>query len=104
MIDRTALRIYADALPSGFPLILPKELVLALIDGASQEASVPPSDDVGAVNDRMLTAKEAAGRLGMSREWIYKHAHRLPFALRVGRRAIRFSERGITRWQERRRP
>ena len=53
--------------------------------------------------DRLLRAQEAAARLGMSRRWLYAHASELPFARRVSAGAVRFSERGMERWQATRR-
>ena len=48
--------------------------------------------------DRLLTVRQAAPVLGMSEDWLYRHAHRLPFACRTGRRSVRFSERGLKRY------
>ena len=51
--------------------------------------------------DRLLTADEAAKRLGVKIRWIY--GHDLPFVVRLPRsRAVRFSERGIAKWLARR--
>src|SRR6266852_7166890 len=47
--------------------------------------------------ERKLSAKEAAGRLGVSTAYLYKNARRFPFALRIGRRLL-FSSRGLERW------
>jgi excisionase family DNA binding protein len=47
--------------------------------------------------DRLLTVEEAAQKLGLSRDWCYRQAKRLPFAVRIGRQ-LRFSERGIERY------
>jgi excisionase family DNA binding protein len=52
--------------------------------------------------DRLLTADEAARRLGMSKRWLYANASTLPFARRLSGRAVRFSERDLERWQTRR--
>jgi excisionase family DNA binding protein len=48
--------------------------------------------------DRLLTVDEASKRLGESRDWTYRHAHKLPFTVRNGRRHLRFSEHGINRY------
>jgi excisionase family DNA binding protein len=48
--------------------------------------------------DRLLDVREAAARLGMSADWLYRHRDKLPFARRVGRRAVRFSEVDLERW------
>lgn len=48
--------------------------------------------------DRLLTAEEAAPLLNVTRRWLYRHSRRLPFARRLSRKALRFSEVGIHRW------
>ena len=48
--------------------------------------------------DRLLTVKQAAPILGMSADWLYRNADRLPFTRRTGRRALRFSERSLKRY------
>jgi len=48
--------------------------------------------------DELLSVKEAAKRLGVSADWLYRRADALPFARRLSPRALRFSSRGITRW------
>ena len=47
--------------------------------------------------DQLLTAEEAAIRLGLSTTWLYRHARTLPFTVRIGR-TIRFSASGIERY------
>jgi predicted DNA-binding transcriptional regulator AlpA len=46
---------------------------------------------------RNLDVAEAARRLGMSRDWLYRHASELPFALRIGRRVV-FDSAALERW------
>jgi predicted DNA-binding transcriptional regulator AlpA len=46
---------------------------------------------------RNLDIAEAAKRLGMSRDWLYRHASKLPFAVRIGRRVV-FDSRALERW------
>jgi predicted DNA-binding transcriptional regulator AlpA len=48
--------------------------------------------------DRMVDVREAAHLLGVSRSSLYRHAKELPFAHRIGRRAVRFSVAGIRRY------
>ena len=72
-----------------------RQAASALADALARvehEPSVEPSD-------RMLSAREASRRTGMSTRWLYVHAADLPFALRTTGRAVRFSERGIERWK-----
>jgi predicted DNA-binding transcriptional regulator AlpA len=52
--------------------------------------------------DVLVSADEAAHRLGVSRFWIYRNWKHLPFARRVGRRALRFSSHGIARYAQQR--
>lgn len=47
--------------------------------------------------DRLLTVEEAARKLGLSRDYIYRHAKTFSFTVRLGSR-LRFSERGIERY------
>jgi predicted DNA-binding transcriptional regulator AlpA len=46
----------------------------------------------------LLDVQEAAERLGMSGDWLYRHARQLPFTRRVGRRAVKFDPEGLVRW------
>jgi len=54
-------------------------------------------------SDRLLDASQAAARIGMSEDWLYRHRHELPFTRHLGTRTVRFSDAGITRWLETRR-
>src|SRR5439155_16831671 len=50
--------------------------------------------------DRLLTADEAAGVLGVNRKWLYRRASQLSFVRRLSYRTLRFSEAGLRRWME----
>ena len=52
--------------------------------------------------DRLLAAAEAAQKLGATEDWVYRHANTLPFAVRVGKKHLRFSEAGIERYIQQR--
>jgi excisionase family DNA binding protein len=43
---------------------------------------------------RLLNVTEAAGRLGCSPSWLYRHNKRLPFVVKTGR-SLRFSSKAI---------
>ena len=45
----------------------------------------------------LLNAREAARRLSLSTDYLYRHAKTLPFTVRVGRQ-LRFSAQGIERY------
>jgi excisionase family DNA binding protein len=94
---RSALRLVAESLPAGSAIPVRREELLVLLAENGDAPSTPVQ------SDRLLTAEEAAERLGMSKEWIYKKAARLPFTVRVGSRALRFSSTGIDKYQARRR-
>jgi len=47
--------------------------------------------------DRLLDAQEAANKLGASKDYLYRHASKLPFTVRLGRQ-LRFSEAGMERY------
>jgi predicted DNA-binding transcriptional regulator AlpA len=59
----------------------------------------PPANGTG--TDTLVTAQEAADRLGVSRRWGYRKADSPPFAKRIGPNTLRFIERGLERWQAR---
>jgi predicted DNA-binding transcriptional regulator AlpA len=44
--------------------------------------------------DKLLEVKEAAAKLAVTEDWLYRKGSKLPFVVRIGRN-IRFSERGI---------
>jgi excisionase family DNA binding protein len=48
--------------------------------------------------DWLLEVSEAAKCLGVSKDYLYRHAKQWPFAVRVGPGQLRFSERGLERW------
>jgi predicted DNA-binding transcriptional regulator AlpA len=62
-------------------------------------AADKPSGAQGA-EARNLDVTEAAKRLGISRDWLYRHASELPFALRIGRRVV-FDSVALERWNRR---
>jgi predicted DNA-binding transcriptional regulator AlpA len=56
--------------------------------------------DASGQEARNLDVAEAAKRLGISRDWLYRHASELPFALRIGRRLV-FDSAALERWNRR---
>ena len=54
-------------------------------------------DKANSEPDRLLDVATAAGRLGVSPDWLYHHARQLPFTVRQGR-LLRFSSHGIDRY------
>ncbi len=72
------------------------EALEELIQLALNVEGRPPSDRT----DELVDAQTASALIGMSLDWIYRNAHRLPFARRLGGRSLRFSTQGIRRWLE----
>jgi len=58
-------------------------------------AHVAVSEERG--SDENLQIEEAARRLGVSKNYLYRHGNRLPFAVRIGRRLL-FSAAGLEKW------
>jgi excisionase family DNA binding protein len=83
----------AEALPPGGSLTLPRDALLEALRG---NGAPPPS--APEAPDRLLTVKEAAQRLGVSKRYLYTHATKYPFTRRLSPKVLRFSERGIERW------
>lgn len=59
-------------------------------------------DRFGPRRDRLLNVQEAAARLRMTVDWLYRHHKQLPFIVRHGR-PLRFSEVGIEEYIRKRR-
>ncbi len=53
---------------------------------------------IPAEDDHLLTVKQASQKLGVSPDWLYRQASKLPFTVRLGGRRLRFSIRGIQRY------
>lgn len=53
--------------------------------------------------DQLLTPSQAAAMMGVTKRWIYRHAPRLPFTKRLSNKTLRFSQRGLKQWLQRRR-
>jgi excisionase family DNA binding protein len=70
--------------------VLTTRLLTIMVDGQKQPAGNEP--------DRLLTVPQAAQQLGLSADWLYRHADRLPFTVRVGVRRLRFSAQGVDRY------
>ena len=66
-------------------------------------SSVSAPAQVADEPDRLLTADEAAPLLGLSVEQLARRRN-LAFRKTLGRRTVRYSERGIQRWLARQRP
>ncbi len=97
MTTREALLQLAQALPAGTPVPVPREWLLEVLEGNG-------GDGVGSApvearpTPRLLSVREAAERLAVEPQWLYRHADELPFTRRVGtgaRPALRFLDLGL---------
>lgn len=88
-----------DADADELPAIVGELEALKAVAWSRMLAPPPPARDEG--GDQNVSADEAARRLGLSKDWLYKHADALPFAVKIGRRVL-FSARGLERWNRQR--
>jgi hypothetical protein len=61
------------------------------------EGAAPPP----VVPDRLMNVTDAAKRMGVTPQWLYRHATQLPFTRRLSAKVLRFSEAGLARYLER---
>ena len=54
--------------------------------------------------DRLLDVKETAKMVSMSEDWLYRQAKKLPFTRKLGPKMLRFSQQGIVKWMDTRKP
>lgn len=66
-------------------------LLVTLLSRGDSQSAAPQGD-------RLLDVEAAARKLGTTPDWLYRNASRLPFAIRVGKKQLRFSETGIDRY------
>ena len=53
-------------------------------------------------SDRLLTPEAAAARFGVTKRWLLSHADEIPGLRRLSRKVVRFSERRLARFLEKR--
>lgn len=98
--------VFLDRLIGDTPEEKLPALVVALLAKGGELAgrflATSPSSSEGAQRaDENLNIEEASRRLGVSRDWLYRNARRLPFTIRIGRRLL-FSARGLELWNRKR--
>ena len=109
-VDRTVLSALRQA--PGRASEVPVEQIPALVaELASEQAALSaiqgmltarllmtPAEHVSNGGDRLLTAAQVAGVLGVTKRWVQRRARRLPFSRRISVRSVRYSEAGLNRW------
>ena len=85
----------AELMPDGASVTIPRE---ALIDALTGPEPALPTPEPRQDGDRLLTAAEAAERLGVDKRWLYEHADDLPFRRKLSDRCTRYSEKELERY------
>jgi excisionase family DNA binding protein len=81
--------------PGRIPALLSQ---LSALQGAMAARLISADrDEPMSVEDTLLTVDQAAERLGVSTDWLFRRSRTLPFVVRLGRH-LRFSNRGIDRY------
>jgi len=88
-------RLIAQAPPDDLPRLVGDFEAARAAAWSRMLAPRAPAAEAGP--DQNLSVEEAASRLGLSKDYLYRHADRLPFALRIGRKLL-FSARGLEKW------
>lgn len=99
-----ASEVPRQQIPTVLARLAAEQAALSALQGALtarlvSSQSEPRPDPV----DRLLTADEVAGMLGMTKRWVQRRARRFPFARKLSDRAVRYSEAGLKRWMVNRR-
>jgi predicted DNA-binding transcriptional regulator AlpA len=82
---------------TGLEAIL-ESIVRRVVHEEIQAALSNGSTGNGHGDDRLLCAEEAAPILGYSKDWLYHHWKKLPFARKIGPKGLRFSHQGIQKY------
>jgi len=69
------------------------ELLRAII--REELAPLLKASGARSIEDRLLSASQAAEVLQVSERWLYKHADRLPYAVKLSANVVRFSHNKI---------
>lgn len=87
-LDRAVAELPPEQLPHliGLLGILAAKAQLRLLAGSAK-----PSRQ----EDQLLAVAEASKKLGMTKDYLYRHAETFPFSVRVTARQLRFSLKGI---------
>jgi excisionase family DNA binding protein len=70
-----------------------------LVDLLVDRVAVAVAAKLGAANERWIDAREAARIAGVSKRFVYEHAHEIPGAVKRGR-SLRIPEARFRRWME----
>ena len=79
------------------------ELVYAAVLKDLEQLDVPATTVVPDNGPKTITVKEAAARIGMSAEWIYKNKRNLSWVIKLDSGGVRCDAAKLERWWERQR-
>ena len=88
----------ARSLPTDATLNVPVSWLLSLPSAPNERHAKLPAQASLPSGTPLITVAEAAARLGVEPSWIYRHRSELPFAVRVGSRALRADPEKLDRW------
>ncbi|HTS88110.1 MAG TPA: helix-turn-helix domain-containing protein [Gemmatimonadales bacterium] len=77
------------ALPAGTTFT--RDAVMELLEGLDGKRCSVRAEE-------LLTAGEAARRLGVTVDWMYRRTRTLPFARKLSRKVVRFSAEGLAEY------
>jgi len=97
-MERTARETPLESLPELSGALARVSALVSLRLATEPLRDLQEALQAGAKADRLLTVQEAAQRLGLTEDWLYRHYRGLPFTRKVGEQTLRFSEAGIDRW------
>ena len=73
-------------------------LEISAVQGRLAAKLLEPSEQTNSGNvDKLLDITEAATKLAVTEDWLYRKGSKLPFVVRMGRN-VRFSEKGIEKY------
>lgn len=76
---------------------------LAILTAKAQRQLLLAGDAPVVRRDELLKVAEAAVMLGMTRDYLYRHADTFPFTVRLASKQLRFSSQGIEQYIARQR-
>ena len=93
-------QVLAQALSMDFPELIgiAERFTSQVRLNMMQPSRLPATQSSLAADDRLLTVEEASGKLGLTKDYLYRHADHFPFTVRVGPRHVRFSLHGMERF------